>query len=151
MSYVRIEPDSAAGMGWVGELITGIASVTGSITSAVATSAASRREAETARMQIAAERDAASEARQWAFQEAQLQQATRMAEIDLQREELEIMRQQAAEASALRSSADAGPVIVGASSGGGGSSTVWIIGGVAGVLGLGLVIGGIYLATKKKD
>ncbi|MHC4716341.1 MAG: hypothetical protein ACYS5V_05175, partial [Planctomycetota bacterium] len=68
MSYVRTEP-SALGMGWVGELISGIASVTGSITTAGSAGAVSRREAETARLQITAEREAAAEARQWAFQE----------------------------------------------------------------------------------
>jgi hypothetical protein len=137
-------------MGWVGELISGIASVTGSITTAVSAGAVSRREAETARLQITAEREAAAEARQWAFQEAQLQQSTRMAEIDLAREELEVLREQAEAATSLQAQADSGPVIVGAS-GSDASTTLWIVGGLAGLLGLGVVVGGIYFATKKKD
>lgn len=153
MSYVRPEP-SAVGMGasWIGDLISGVASLTGTIVGAASASAISKRETALARAQIAAERDAASEAREYAFNEAQLQMSVRMAEIDVQREELDILREQAEEAAALREQGAGAPtVIVGASSGSGASPTVWIVGGVAGLLGLGLVVGGIYFVAKKKD
>ena len=129
--------------GWIGGLIEGVSTLTAGITGAAVTSAASRREADTARYLAELERDAASEARQWAFQEAQLEQSVRLAEIEQAGQELAVLQEQAAAAAALEAAA---PTTVVASTGT--SPVVWIL---VALLGVGAVGGIIYAVSKKDD
>jgi hypothetical protein len=142
---------AAAGGGspsWISGLIQGVASLGTGIASAVATGQASRREAETERLRIAAETEAAASARDIAFQEAQLEHAERLAEIEAGAAELETLRAQAEEAAALRNQAAQAPPVVTGGGGGGTSPVVWI---VVGLLGLGAVGGVIWFVSRKKD
>ena len=137
----------SSGPSWLGDLFGAVASLGSGIATAVERGQTSRREEATERLRIAAETEAAASARDIAFQEAQLEHAERLAEIEAGAAELETLRAQAEEAAALRSQVSQAPV-VGQTGGGGGSPVVWII---VGLLGLGAVGGVIYFVTRKKD
>lgn len=146
-SSAAYESQTSGGTGWLGDLFGAVATLGSGIATAVAGSQASRREAETERLRIAAETEAAASARDIAFQEARLEHAERLAEIEAGAAELETLRAQAEEAAALRSQVSQAPVVTGGG-GGGGSPVVWIL---VGLLGLGAVGGVIYFVTRKKD
>jgi hypothetical protein len=142
---------AAAGGGspsWLGDLFGAVANLGSGIATAVSSGQASRREAETERLRIEAENEAAASARDIAFQEAQLEHAERIAEIEAGAAELEILRAQTEEAAALRNQAAQAPPVVTGGGGGGSSPVVWII---VGLLGLGAVGGVIWFVSKKKD
>jgi hypothetical protein len=147
-SAPAVQQQGGSSPSWISGLIQGIASLGTGIASAVATGQASRREAETERLRIAAETEAAASARDIAFQEAQLEHAERIAEIEAGAAELETLRAQAEEATALRNQAAQAPPVVTGGGGGGSSPVVWII---VGLLGLGAVGGVIWFVSKKKD
>lgn len=149
-TYVMYGPSRAEQMGgmgaapeWVGDMMTAVGQIGGTITGAVSAGAQHRRETDTERLRIQAELDAAREAQQWSFQEAQLQQAVRLEEIRAGADELALLREQEAARAALTASA-AGASVVPPT---GTSPVVWIL---VAVLGLGAV-GGIIYAVSKKD
>jgi hypothetical protein len=130
---------------WAGELFGAIAEVGTTVTQAIHGGATSRREAETERLRIEAEREAGASAREIAFQETQLAHDERIEQIRAGAAEVEALRAQQEEAAALRSQAPASQAPIMTS---GGSPIVWIL---VGLLGLGAVGGVIYFVTRKKD
>lgn len=143
------ESQTSSGIGgWVDSLIGGIATFGSSVAESIAAGRISRREARTERLRIEAERQADADARDIAFQTAQLEHEENIARIEAQAEELETLRTQAEEAAALRRQAGSQAPVVGNTGTSGGSPVVWII---AGLLGLSAVGGVIYFVTRKKD
>ncbi|MHC4297775.1 MAG: hypothetical protein ACYS7Y_10780 [Planctomycetota bacterium] len=130
--------------GLLSDIMGAVGQIGGSITGAVAAGAQSRREADIERLRIETEAASAAEARQWAFQEAQLEQSVRLAEIEAGAEELAVLREQAEAAAALEAQVALAPTAIVTS---GTSPVVWIL---VALLGVGSV-GGIIWAVSKKD
>jgi len=127
---------------WLGDMFGAIGRIGGSIATSVASGRQSQREQETERLRIRTEAEADQEARDIAFQEAQMEHAERLARIQSGAAELEELRRQQEEAAALRSGIDTVTTTTT-----GVSPLIWVL---VSVLGLGAVGGIVYFVARSK-
>ena len=146
-STLAVQPQGSDAPGWFDSLVGAVADLGTGIAEAVSQSQISEQEAEVERLRIAAEQEADTLGREFAFQEVRLEHAERMSEIAQGAEELATLRAQQEEAAALRASQPLPSVGAGAP-GGGGSPVVWIL---VSVLGRGAVGGIIWFVSRKDE